>query len=146
MLVSVLLVLIILTFSFSFFDKNEILEEEEIIRNCGTFSNNFYVNEDETEFYSLGKDLFKRECAMCHHKNMKDDLTGPALGDAISRWENDTIKLTSYLNSPKKYISESKDTRIQAMHIKYRKCKKPTDKIYTRNEIGAILAYIDLVK
>lgn len=33
-----------------------------------------------------GKTLFKNNCASCHNKNMKDDLTGPALGGLEERW------------------------------------------------------------
>lgn len=35
---------------------------------------------------AIGKALFKSKCAACHHKNMKDDLTGPALGGVTERW------------------------------------------------------------
>ena len=34
----------------------------------------------------VGKDLFKNNCAACHNKNMKDALTGPALGGVQERW------------------------------------------------------------
>ncbi len=33
-----------------------------------------------------GKTLFLNQCASCHNKNMKDDLTGPALGGVEERW------------------------------------------------------------
>lgn len=33
-----------------------------------------------------GKNLFIANCAACHNKNMKDDLTGPALGGTEERW------------------------------------------------------------
>ncbi len=33
-----------------------------------------------------GKALFKNNCASCHNKNMKDKLTGPALGGFEERW------------------------------------------------------------
>lgn len=33
-----------------------------------------------------GKALFKNNCASCHNKNMKDKLTGPALGGVQERW------------------------------------------------------------
>lgn len=33
-----------------------------------------------------GKTLFQNNCASCHNKNMKSDLTGPALGGAEERW------------------------------------------------------------
>ena len=35
-----------------------------------------------------GKQLFKTNCAACHNKNMKDDLTGPALKNYKANWEN----------------------------------------------------------
>lgn len=38
------------------------------------------------EDLSAGKTLFKNNCASCHNKNMKDDLTGPALGGYETRW------------------------------------------------------------
>ena len=33
-----------------------------------------------------GKELFIANCAACHNKNMKDNLTGPALGGLEERW------------------------------------------------------------
>jgi mono/diheme cytochrome c family protein len=33
-----------------------------------------------------GKELFLNNCASCHNKNMKDDMTGPALGGVEERW------------------------------------------------------------
>jgi cytochrome c2 len=33
-----------------------------------------------------GKELFTANCASCHNKNMKDNLTGPALGGTEERW------------------------------------------------------------
>ncbi len=33
-----------------------------------------------------GKTIFQNQCAACHNKNMKDNLTGPALGGAEARW------------------------------------------------------------
>lgn len=35
---------------------------------------------------AAGKDLFVANCASCHNKNMKDNLTGPALGGLEERW------------------------------------------------------------
>lgn len=40
----------------------------------------------ETISVSHGKNLFKANCASCHAKNMKSDLTGPALGGVEQRW------------------------------------------------------------
>jgi cytochrome c553 len=35
---------------------------------------------------AAGKELFIANCASCHNKNMKDDLTGPALAGTEERW------------------------------------------------------------
>ncbi|HNG88568.1 MAG TPA: c-type cytochrome [Saprospiraceae bacterium] len=35
---------------------------------------------------AAGKELFIANCASCHNKNMKDNLTGPALGGVEERW------------------------------------------------------------
>ena len=34
----------------------------------------------------VGATLFKNQCASCHNRNMKDNLTGPALGGVEERW------------------------------------------------------------
>ncbi|MFK8102379.1 MAG: c-type cytochrome [Saprospiraceae bacterium] len=34
----------------------------------------------------LGRQLFNSNCAACHNKNVKDNLTGPALGGSTVRW------------------------------------------------------------
>lgn len=36
--------------------------------------------------FQRGKELFAANCASCHNKNMKDKLTGPALGGTEERW------------------------------------------------------------
>lgn len=36
--------------------------------------------------FQRGKELFVANCASCHNKNMKDNLTGPALGGSEDRW------------------------------------------------------------
>ena len=45
-----------------------------------------------------GKDLFVANCAACHNKNMKDNLTGPALGARLKelqrRWLDSGLRLT----------------------------------------------------
>lgn len=34
----------------------------------------------------VGATIFRNQCASCHNKNMKDNLTGPALGGVEERW------------------------------------------------------------
>lgn len=35
-----------------------------------------------------GKKLFRNNCASCHNKNMKDEMTGPGLAGVEERWSN----------------------------------------------------------
>ena len=46
----------------------------------------FVSNSAAEPTVEAGKTLFMNQCASCHNKNMKDDLTGPALGGIESRW------------------------------------------------------------
>ena len=48
---------------------------------CGVTSN-YSLSEKAYQ----GKQLFKNNCAQCHHRNMRDDLTGPALAGVQNRW------------------------------------------------------------
>ncbi|MEM9992075.1 MAG: c-type cytochrome [Bacteroidota bacterium] len=40
----------------------------------------------EAQDLAAGEILFLNQCAQCHNRNMKDDLTGPALGGVQERW------------------------------------------------------------
>ena len=51
-------------------------------RPCLSFGSQLIAQDD----LSAGKTLFKNNCASCHNKNMRDDLTGPALGGYAERW------------------------------------------------------------
>ncbi len=44
--------------------------------------------ERNDEPYVKGKVLFKSNCAICHNRNMKDHMTGPALGGVTARWSD----------------------------------------------------------
>lgn len=97
----VYLILLLLGFAtFQHISKSSLLLEEEHYGFCGvvyseTYPRNYddthpinYSNEKDDPFVAIaeGKSLFKANCASCHAKNMKSDLTGPALGDVRQRW------------------------------------------------------------
>lgn len=53
-----------------------------------------------------GKELFTANCASCHNKNMKDNLTGPALGGVEDRWSGFPRKdLYSWIRNSQALIS-----------------------------------------
>ncbi|MCC6816599.1 MAG: c-type cytochrome [Saprospiraceae bacterium] len=90
-----------------------------------------------------GKTLFKNNCASCHNKNMKDKLTGPALGGVQDRWaaypKEDLVKWIQNSQSliaaghpeATKLWAEWKPTQMQAF---------PS---LTDENVESILMYID---
>ncbi len=40
----------------------------------------------DTPKLAAGKALFAANCAACHNRNMRDELTGPALGEVEKNW------------------------------------------------------------
>lgn len=107
---------------------------------CGTV----WLNEPTEEYESKrkGKTLFKENCATCHAINMKDDLTGPALGGSFARWNKDTL---SYL----KYLQDSNDSHlINNKRIINLKEEFPTNQSHhfkhlTLIEVKNIISYIE---
>ena len=63
-----------------------------------------------------GKALFQENCATCH--NPLKDATGPALKDALQRWNNDTARLHAYIRNPVKMIK--KDKYVRELHKKWK--------------------------
>lgn len=91
-----------------------------------------------------GKTKFKQYCASCHNKNMKDDLTGPALGGVMARWE-DYPKEDLYAwirNAP----ALTADKHERAMEIsKFSSTEMAIFPNLSDNEIKDILNWIDFV-
>jgi mono/diheme cytochrome c family protein len=55
--------------------------------------------------YGPGKELFVANCASCHNKNMRDNLTGPALGPALAAWSKYPRKdLYNYIRDSQKML------------------------------------------
>ena len=146
-----LLVFIVISFYFGVskgIERSNIEEmEDEAIGWCGNTKHTFYYREGHgSEYYEEGKSLFKNNCAMCHHKNMKDPLAGPGLGGAIGRWRNDTVSLLSYLNNPREYINNGHDLRMIALHKEYYHAGKDNMEGLTIEEVKRLVDYIELVK
>lgn len=90
-----------------------------------------------------GKDLFKNNCASCHNRDMRSDLTGPALGGVRERW-------AAYPKTDLYRWVRNSQALIQAGHPKaqelWRKWSPTIMQAYShlKNEdIEAILSYID---
>ena len=89
----------------------------------------------------IGKGLFKNNCAQCHNKNMKDDLTGPALGGINERWEGRKEVLYAWIRNSQSVI-DSGDEYANALYNKWNKSVMNPFPNLTDDEIASLLAYI----
>lgn len=90
-----------------------------------------------------GKTLFRNYCASCHDKNMKKNMTGPALGGAQERWADYPQEdLYAWIrNSPA--LIASGHPRANELYIQYDKAAMTAFPNLTDDEVGSILAHIN---
>ncbi len=111
---------------------------------CGTKSIEDTINLSDSlgVLYVEGKQLFKRNCASCHNRNMIDNMTGPALRGVEKRWaafpKND---LYNWIKNAQKLIDE-KHPRALAL---WNEWKSPMTSFpnLTEEEIDALLVYVE---
>ena len=90
-----------------------------------------------------GKTLFQNQCAACHNKNMKDDLTGPALGGSEERWaaypKEDLYK---WIRNSQAMIAEG-HPRATELWNKFKPTVMNSFPAFTDDDIASVLLYID---
>lgn len=59
-----------------------------------------------------GKKLFLKHCALCHNRNMVDDMTGPALYQVEERWESKT-DLIHFIQDPQALINNNHERAVK---------------------------------
>jgi cytochrome c2 len=89
----------------------------------------------------VGETLFKGNCASCHNKNMKDPLTGPALGGVNGRW-SDQKKLYSWVRNSAAVIA-SGDSYANQLYNTWNKTAMTAFPNLKDDEIASILEYVD---
>ena len=89
---------------------------------------------------AVGKTLFINQCATCHNKNMKEKLTGPALGGVETRWES-KAKLYSWIRNSQAMIA-SGDAYAVKLYNEYGKSQMTAFPNLKDADIDNILAYI----
>lgn len=97
------------------------------------------VNIDE------GKTLFRNYCATCHNKNMKDNLTGPALGGVQERWaEYPEEDLYKWIRQSQAMINEGHPKAVE-LWAEWKPTVMNNFLNLSDQEIDNILAYVDAV-
>jgi len=95
---------------------------------------------------TVGKKLFRTNCATCHNKNMKSDMTGPALGGVRERWSDyPESDLTAWIKNSAELI-EAEHPKAIEVYAKWDKVTMTAFNNMTDEEVRAILDYIDSVQ
>lgn len=116
--------------------KKEVKKGIDPVRNTSAKIDSLFAS------INKGKTLFRHNCASCHNKNMKDDMSGPALAGVEERWSNYPREdLYNYIKTSQKVIN---DGHPQALIVW--EDWKPTIMSnfpnLTNEDIKAILIYI----
>lgn len=111
-------------------------------KNCG-------VQEVQTQLPILsptaqkGKDLFKNNCAACHNRDMKSNLTGPALGGVQERWAAyPRSDLYQWIRNSQALI-DAGHPRAQELWNKWKPVIMTPSSSLKDEDIEAILAYVE---
>lgn len=90
-----------------------------------------------------GKTLFTANCAACHNKNMKDNLTGPALGGTEERWSAFPQKdLYTWIRNSQSMIA-SGHPRATELWAKWKPTMMNNFPGLTDDQIASLLLYIN---
>jgi len=88
-----------------------------------------------------GKAIFRNNCASCHNKTMKDDMTGPALGGVQERWESEEL-LYAWIRNSSAVIATG-DAYAVGLYNQWDKSVMTAFPNLTDSEIASVLGYID---
>lgn len=93
------------------------------------------------EDIDAGKALFRNNCATCHNRNMKDDLTGPALGGVQGRWNNDA-DLYAWIRNSSALVASGNEYAV-GIYNKWNKVAMTAFPNLTDADIANLLAYVN---
>ncbi len=94
----------------------------------------------------LGKTLFKANCGTCHNRNMKSNMTGPALAGVKERWSDYPITdLYSWIRNSAALIKSGHPKAIE-VYNEYNKASMTSFNSLTDEDAAAILTYVESVK
>jgi len=88
-----------------------------------------------------GKELFTANCASCHAKNMKDKLTGPALGGSQARWGDDKA-LYAWIRNSQALIASGHPRAVELWN-QYKPVLMNSFTSLKDDDIASILLYVE---
>jgi cytochrome c553 len=91
----------------------------------------------------LGKNLFRTNCAACHNRDMKSDLTGPALGPGLEEWaQYPEADLYNWIRNSQELIGEGHPQAVKIWNT-WKPTVMPPNPNLTDSDINSIIAYIE---
>jgi cytochrome c2 len=88
-----------------------------------------------------GKQLFMNNCVQCH--SISQDKMGPKLGGVITRWNNDTAQLVSYIKNSQQVITNGKNPRVTKLFHDWNEAAMPAFPNLSDKDIKDIISYIN---
>ena len=151
-IVLIAIILVVAAVGFAYFlnqTHNGNNQKDGLAIGCGTDSRMYAARSihDSTKIdyvnWDLGKTLFRNNCAACHNKNMRDDLTGPALGGVTERWEAYPKEdLYEFIRNSQEMI-KAKHPRAEQLWNDWEPVIMNAFEDLTDEEIEAVIAYIE---
>lgn len=87
------------------------------LTSCSSETKNTQVPTSEAKVVATieskeGKKLFFKHCALCHNRNMVDDMTGPALYKVEERWSS-REDLIHFIQNPQVMINNNHERAVK---------------------------------
>jgi mono/diheme cytochrome c family protein len=89
----------------------------------------------------VGKELFGANCASCHNRNMRDKMTGPALGGVEERWPNKK-NLYAWIRNSQAFLNTG-DPYANKLYVEWNRGQMNAFPNLTDDQIASLLLYID---
>lgn len=89
-----------------------------------------------------GEKIFLNNCASCHNKNMKDDMTGPALGGVQERWADQPEVLYSWVRNSQAVVQSGNAYAVN-LYNEWNQAVMQAFPTLTDEQIDKVLAYVD---
>ena len=90
-----------------------------------------------------GKTIFQNQCAACHNKNMKDNLTGPALGGSEARWAAYPKEdLYNWIRNSQSMIAAGHPRAVELWN-QFKPTVMNSFPAFTDDDIASVLLYIE---
>ncbi len=106
---------------------------------CGGGSNTETLKVDPGKPSSPGKKLFRQYCTTCHI--MGQVMTGPDLTGVLERWNNDTLRIKTYIRNPAKAIEAGDPEAVKAYEAFKPTIMTPFPQL-SEQELSDILAFL----